>query len=304
MTRVAVDGLIQAAKAQEPHALDDPTNLHYHGLNVSPLGRSDNIFIHVGNGEMFDYEFNTGPAGDQNPEVTLATVVSEGPAEQPILLPAKLPRVEDLRKQPVARKREIVFTESPGKFFINGKQFDMNRIDTTVNLGDIEEWTIRNASDEMHTFHVHQLDFQVVEVNGQQAPFRGVQDNVNIPVRGVVKILLPGQATSRNCCSKIRYRLRKAKVTKSWTRPVRFTIRQEEIRKDLAKTTGITHGLLLLAANMQQKRCYKKIFERAGVSDEKGLHIRVSDAAKPARTFIKLLSADTQITASGGEEGR
>jgi suppressor of ftsI len=28
-------------------------------------------------------------------------------------------------------------------------------------------------------------------MNGKQAPFVGVQDNVNIPVRGVVKILLP-----------------------------------------------------------------------------------------------------------------
>ncbi len=38
------------------NALNDPTNLHYHGLNVSPLGRSDNIFIHVRNSEVFDYE--------------------------------------------------------------------------------------------------------------------------------------------------------------------------------------------------------------------------------------------------------
>ncbi len=135
--------------------------------------------------------FDTGPQGDQNPEVTLATVIAEGPAQQPIPLPAKLPPVADLRKQPVAHEREIVFSEGPGQFFINGKQFDMDRVDTTVNLGDVEEWTIRNASDEMHTFHIHQLDFQVVEVNGRPVPFIGVQDNVNVPVRGVVKILVP-----------------------------------------------------------------------------------------------------------------
>jgi suppressor of ftsI len=135
--------------------------------------------------------FNTGPSGDQNPEVALATIISEGAAEQPMRLPTKLPSLDDLRMRPVARKREIVFTEGPGKFFINGKQFDMSRVDTTVNLGDIEEWTIRNESDEMHTFHIHQLDFQVIELNGQPVRFVGVQDNVNVPVRGVVKILLP-----------------------------------------------------------------------------------------------------------------
>jgi suppressor of ftsI len=135
--------------------------------------------------------FDTGPQGDQNPEVTLATVIAEGPAQRPIPLPAKLPPVADLRKRPVAHEREIVFSEGPGKFFINGKQFDMDRVDTTVHLGDVEEWTIRNASDEMHTFHIHQLDFQIVEVNGRPVPFIGGQDNVNVPVRGVVKILVP-----------------------------------------------------------------------------------------------------------------
>jgi FtsP/CotA-like multicopper oxidase with cupredoxin domain len=135
--------------------------------------------------------FNTGPAGDKNPEVTLATLISEGPAQQPVALPTKLPPLNDLRQQPVARRRALVFTEAPGKFFINGQQFDMDRIDTTVKLGDVEEWTVRNESDEMHTFHIHQIDFQVVEVNGQQVPFVGVQDNVNVPVRGVVKVLIP-----------------------------------------------------------------------------------------------------------------
>lgn len=135
--------------------------------------------------------FNTGPQGDQNPEVTLATVIVEGPPRKPVSLPTKLLPVADLRKQPIAHKREIVFTESPGKFFINGKQFHMDRVDTTVNLGDVEEWTVRNESDEMHTFHIHQLNFQVVEVNGQQVPFTGRQDNVNVPVRGVVKVLIP-----------------------------------------------------------------------------------------------------------------
>ena len=124
-------------------------------------------------------------------EVPLATIIAEGLAQQPVPLPAKLPPMDDLRKQPVAHKREIVFSESPGKFFINGQQFAMDRVDTTVNLGDVEEWTIRNESDEMHTFHIHQLDFQVVEVNGQKAPCIGVQDNVTVPVRGIVQMLVP-----------------------------------------------------------------------------------------------------------------
>jgi FtsP/CotA-like multicopper oxidase with cupredoxin domain len=38
------------------NALDDETNLHPHGLSVSPLGNSDNVFLHVPPGGARDYE--------------------------------------------------------------------------------------------------------------------------------------------------------------------------------------------------------------------------------------------------------
>ncbi|QYD68170.1 multicopper oxidase family protein [Paraburkholderia edwinii] len=34
---------------------DQPSNLHFHGMSVSPRGHSDNVFIHVHPGETFDY---------------------------------------------------------------------------------------------------------------------------------------------------------------------------------------------------------------------------------------------------------
>ncbi len=43
---------------------DDPSNLHYHGLSVSPQGNSDNVFIHVHPGQEFDYEVHI-PAQDR-----------------------------------------------------------------------------------------------------------------------------------------------------------------------------------------------------------------------------------------------
>jgi FtsP/CotA-like multicopper oxidase with cupredoxin domain len=38
--------------------LDDCTNVHTHGFHVSPKGNSDNIFLHIGPGETFDYEYH------------------------------------------------------------------------------------------------------------------------------------------------------------------------------------------------------------------------------------------------------
>lgn len=36
--------------------LDEPTNLHFHGLHVSPEGNGDNVFLEVPPGESFTYE--------------------------------------------------------------------------------------------------------------------------------------------------------------------------------------------------------------------------------------------------------
>jgi FtsP/CotA-like multicopper oxidase with cupredoxin domain len=36
--------------------LSEPTNLHFHGLDVSPLGNGDNVFLHVRPGETFTYQ--------------------------------------------------------------------------------------------------------------------------------------------------------------------------------------------------------------------------------------------------------
>jgi suppressor of ftsI len=139
--------------------------------------------------------FDQGADGDQYPEVILATLISAGLPEAPIPLPtaAQFPPVEDLRTQPIAARRTFVFSENPqtNAFFINGKQFDEHRIDTTVQLGTVEEWTIENVANEEHVFHMHQLDFQVAEIDGQPIAFVGRQDVVNLPVQSTVKILIP-----------------------------------------------------------------------------------------------------------------
>jgi FtsP/CotA-like multicopper oxidase with cupredoxin domain len=46
---------------------DGFSNLHFHGLNVSPRGRSDNVFVHVNPGHEFEYEVTVPSAGRQGP---------------------------------------------------------------------------------------------------------------------------------------------------------------------------------------------------------------------------------------------
>ena len=137
---------------------------------------------------------DTGPAGNQYPGTVLATVQVEGPGVTPRTLPATLLPVQDLRRR-VTGQRTVVFSEGETRdgdvFYIDGKTFDPNRTDTRVRLGAIEEWTIRNESDELHDFHIHQTGFQLVEVNGVPQPLDGYYDTVNVPVRGEIKIIIP-----------------------------------------------------------------------------------------------------------------
>ena len=136
--------------------------------------------------------FNTGPQGNQYSGAVLATMQVMGAAVTPIALPEQLLPVADLRGA-VTGRRTIVFSETADgdTLFIDGRTFDPGRTDTRVRLGAVEEWTIRNESDELHDFHIHQTHFQVTAVNGVRQPFVGYQDIVNVPVRGAVKVIIP-----------------------------------------------------------------------------------------------------------------
>jgi len=139
-------------------------------------------------------DINTGPEGNQYAGTVMATVRVEGSPATPVAPPpggALLP-VEDLREK-ITNRRTIVYTESRDgdTLFIDGKKFDMNRTDIRVKLGAIEEWTIRNESDELHTFHIHQGPYQLTEINGVPQPADDHRDIVDVPIRGEVKVVIP-----------------------------------------------------------------------------------------------------------------
>lgn len=77
---------------------------------------------------------------------------------------------------------------------INGKFFDMDRIDEEVNINETEIWIIRNTGGMMqpggHPFHVHGTQFQMVSRNGQEPPpaERGFKDTVYVDVGEEVAI--------------------------------------------------------------------------------------------------------------------
>ena len=73
---------------------------------------------------------------------------------------------------------------------------DEHRIDQTVKLGDTEEWTIVNADQQYHSFHIHQTPFLVTEINGVRHHEPSLRDTFSIPPAndmgpGVLKLIIP-----------------------------------------------------------------------------------------------------------------
>jgi FtsP/CotA-like multicopper oxidase with cupredoxin domain len=108
--------------------------------------------------------------------------------------------LRDLRKEPVAARRRFDFSMGMGMgsgagpggmgFTINGKEFDAGRIDETVSVGSVEEWTLTNSSPMDHSMHLHVWPMQVIQEGGRNLPGPKWQDVVKIPARGEVKVLV------------------------------------------------------------------------------------------------------------------
>lgn len=125
--------------------------------------------------------------GGPTPNQSVVTVRSAGRPVTGARFPSGiLSHRADLRRAHVDRRRTIVFSEMPAggdntDFLLNGKMFDPNRVDVTMKLGSVEQWTLVNTNTEWHTFHIHVNDFQVISVNGKPVPYVDYQDNVALP---------------------------------------------------------------------------------------------------------------------------
>ena len=101
----------------------------------------------------------------------------------------QFPAVTDLREESRCRRRVFRFEQGPkgDVFTIDGMPFDPDRIDAEVQLSSeedcVEEWRLENCSGRNHVFHIGQVDFQVLEVNGNPVEFVGYQDTVTLPFR-------------------------------------------------------------------------------------------------------------------------
>jgi blue copper oxidase len=57
-----------------------------------------------------------------------------------------------------------------GPFGINRELFDMDSINEIVYINDIEIWTLHNKTMVAHPFHIHDIQFYILDVNGGAVP--------------------------------------------------------------------------------------------------------------------------------------
>lgn len=75
-----------------------------------------------------------------------------------------------------------------GRFTINGHAWDPAISEWTSTLGTVEEWLIRNNTEQDHPFHVHVNPFQITKINDRAVPFDGYQDTAIVPRFGSMTV--------------------------------------------------------------------------------------------------------------------
>jgi len=173
-------------------------------IDLAPAGRAEFIVTGPPAGTTATFVtagFDTGPIGNVNAFQLLADVVAtSNPVQgitsaQPAAVPANAvtPRFSGLALMRPPTIRKLYFSEAaqgtnpPLSFFItvDGQRpriFNNDAAPAIVTrVGAVEDWTIENRTSEEHAFHMHQIHFLVVAIDGKRLANPVMQDTVNVP---------------------------------------------------------------------------------------------------------------------------
>jgi FtsP/CotA-like multicopper oxidase with cupredoxin domain len=209
---LAVDGQQLQLVAQDGVPIDTypgaPTTLSVSDVVIPPAGRAE--FLVTGGAApaaLISKCYQSGPAGDNNPEVALGVLVDDTNWPQPSTATTQAKRVQRLASirysqyyhsamPPPSAQRSIHFQEDANGFYINGLAYDPNGTPQVVaQSGTTEEWTLENDTQEVHSFHIHQVHFIVESINGIVQPNQHWLDTFDLSPEGigVAGQLIPSQ---------------------------------------------------------------------------------------------------------------
>lgn len=117
------------------------------GMGVNPLDGTDTAFLSIRVGATGNVPVTSIPGA-------LVTVT-------------RIPEVEAVRTRPIRLDGGGRGPDGPSPFTINGVSMDLTVINEVVNLDDTEIWELTNMTNTPHPFHIHDIQFYILDRNGQ-----------------------------------------------------------------------------------------------------------------------------------------
>lgn len=170
------------------------------GLLEKPI-MSDSLFISPGERVEIVIDFSKYDEGEKIQLISdnelVMTFHVGGKTVDNTVIPEVLSIIERLDENQVTGIKTIELDGMGHMVTLNGRTFDMDRIDDNVSLGDIEIWEISTFQSMMmgsagHPFHIHGTQFQVLSRNGFEPPEneRGWKDTVFVRAGETVRIIV------------------------------------------------------------------------------------------------------------------
>jgi len=142
--------------------------------------------------------YNPNPMNGSNFDIMELNVVA--PTSNPVTtIPSSLVEINSLPESSANITRTLTFTAEAmgpnalnGKFYINSVSFDMNTINYSIPLNNIEIWTLTNQSPTAHPFHIHDVHFYVLDRNGAPPPAseQGRKDVILVPAMQSARVIM------------------------------------------------------------------------------------------------------------------
>ena len=141
--------------------------------------------------------YNPNPLNGNNFDILQINVVA--PTANPVTsIPNTLANLSPIPETDANTTRTLTFSPaSPGfnqlngNFLINNSSFDMNVINYNIPLDNVEIWELRNQSAIAHPFHIHDVQFYILDRNGNPPPAteQGRKDVVLVKPQETVRFI-------------------------------------------------------------------------------------------------------------------
>lgn len=146
-----------------------PAPVRQDSIDLAPAERADVVI-----------DFSKVPVGSK---VVLQNRLGSGPTSQVLrfdvvrhvtdhsTIPASLRPIHRLSADDASVTRTFTLeSAADGTWTINDKPFDPRRIDADPKLGATEVWNFYNRSPQTHVMHMHDVNFQILDLNGLPPP--------------------------------------------------------------------------------------------------------------------------------------